>query len=215
MPSCNHVIGSAQTPLTRGRASTLKVVLAINGLMFLALAAAGLWADSSALLADSADNLGDAFVYAISLYVAYRSLRWRAGAAFIKGLIQLAFGLGIVIGIVIKLLGQPEPVGIAIMAVAAIALIANLICLMLLKRHRGEDVNMRSVWLCSRNDVIGNLAVIVSGAAVWLTGSFWPDLFVATLLALVFLHTSYEVLRDSMRAWATGADQSSPTRRAG
>ncbi|MBA2409947.1 MAG: cation transporter [Gammaproteobacteria bacterium] len=170
--------------------------------MFLALVATGLWVDSSALLADSADNLGDALVYAISLFVAYRSLRWRAGAAFVKGLLQLAFGLGIMIGIVVKLLGHPEPVGLAIMAVAAVALIANLTCLMLLQRHRGEDVNMRSVWLCSRNDVIGNLAVIVSGAAVWLTGNFWPDLIVAALLATVFLHTSYEVLRESMHAWS-------------
>jgi Co/Zn/Cd efflux system component len=198
---CNHDIGSGETPLTRERATTLKLVLAINGLMFLALVAAGVWADSSALLADSADNLGDAFVYAISLFVAYRGLRWRAGAAFIKGLVQLGFALGIIIGIVIKLLAQPDPVGLAIMAVAAMALVANLACLMLLRRHRGEDINMRSVWLCSRNDVIGNLAVIVSGAAVWLTGSFWPDLVVATLLAAVFLHTSYEVLRDASRAW--------------
>ncbi|MBA2491466.1 MAG: cation transporter [Gammaproteobacteria bacterium] len=79
--------------------------------MFLAVFAAGLWADSSALLADSADNLGDALVYVISLYVAYRSLRWRAGAAFIKGLVQLAFGLGIIIGVVIKMLGQPNRLG--------------------------------------------------------------------------------------------------------
>ncbi|MBA3731108.1 MAG: cation transporter [Gammaproteobacteria bacterium] len=173
--------------------------------MFLALGTACLWADSSALLADSADNLGDAFVYAISLFVAYRSLRWRAGAAFVKGLVQLAFGLGIIIGIVIKLLGHHEPAGLAIMAVAAVALIANLICLMLLQRHRGEDVNMRSVWMCSRNDVIGNAAVIVAGGAVWLAGSSWPDLIVAALLALVFLHTSYDVLRGASRAWRTGA----------
>ncbi len=202
MSACTHDIGSDQKPSGRERATTLKVVLAINGVMFLALVATGLWVDSSALLADSADNLGDALVYAISLFVAYRSLRWRAGAAFVKGLLQLAFGLGIMIGIVVKLLGHPEPVGLAIMAVAAVALIANLTCLMLLQRHRGEDVNMRSVWLCSRNDVIGNLAVIVSGAAVWLTGNFWPDLIVAALLATVFLHTSYEVLRESMHAWS-------------
>ncbi|MGI8738262.1 MAG: cation transporter [Gammaproteobacteria bacterium] len=205
MPLCNHDNESDHKPLSRERAVTLKVVLVINAAMFLALGTAGLWADSSALLADSADNLGDAFVYAISLFVAYRSLRWRAGAAFVKGLVQLAFGLGIIIGIVIKLLGHHEPAGLAIMAVAAVALIANLICLMLLQRHRGEDVNMRSVWMCSRNDVIGNAAVIVAGGAVWLAGSSWPDLIVAALLALVFLHTSYDVLRGASRAWRTGA----------
>lgn len=205
MPTCNHEIESVQAPLTRERAGTLKLVLMINGLMFCILFTAGLWADSSALLADSADNLGDAFVYAISLFVAYRGLRWRAGAAFIKGLVQFAFGVGIIIGIAVKLLGHPEPVGLVIMAVAAVALIANLICLLLLQRHRGEDVNMRSVWLCSRNDVIGNAAVVVSGTAVWLTSSFWPDLIVAALLASVFLHTSYDVLRDALRTWRAGA----------
>ncbi len=159
--------------------------------MFLAVFAAGLWADSSALLADSADNLGDALVYVISLYVAYRSLRWRAGAAFMKGLVQLAFGLGINIGVVIKMLGQPNRLGSrswpslrdpgrqsSLSGVAAAP-----------SWRRREQ---RSVWLCSSNDVTGNLAVIVSGAAVWLTGNFWPHLIVAALLATVFLHTSYE-----------------------
>lgn len=203
MPKCNHEVGLAHASPVRGRATTLKLVLAINGLMFLTEFGAGLWADSSALLADSADNLGDVFVYAISLYVAYRGLRWRAGAAFIKGLAQLTFALGVLGSIVVKLLGHPEPIGFTMMAVAAVALVANLVCLLLLLRHRGEDINMRSVWLCSRNDVIGNAAVIVSGAAVWLTGSFWPDLIVAALLVAVFLQTSYEVLRDSIRAWRT------------
>lgn len=202
---CNHDVALTYAPPASGRAKTLKLVLAINSFMFLTVFAAGLWADSSALLADSADSLGDVFVYAISLYVAYRTLRWRAAAAFIKGLVQLAFGLAVLGSVVIKLLGHPEPVGLAIMAVAAVALVANLICLLLLQRHRGEDVNMRSVWLCSRNDVIGNLAVIVSGAAVLLTGSYWPDLIVAALLAAVFLHTSYEVLRDSIRTWHASA----------
>jgi Co/Zn/Cd efflux system component len=201
MSRCDHDIEPVHTPPTRERATTLKRVLAINVLMFVAEFGAGLWVDSSALMADSADNLGDVFVYAISLYVAYHGLRWRAGAAFLKGLVQLAFGLGVIGSIVAKLLGHPEPVGLIIMAVATIALVANLICLLLLLRHRGEDVNMRSVWLCSRNDVISNTAVIVSGAAVLLTGSFWPDLIVAALLAAVFLHTSYEVLRDAIRAW--------------
>jgi Co/Zn/Cd efflux system component len=208
MPTCNHEIESVQTRLTRERADTLKMVLMINGLMFLVLFAAGLWADSSALLADSSDNLGDMFVYAISLFVAYRGLRWRAGAAFVKGLVQFAFGIGVLIGIAVKLSGHPEPVGLVIIAVAAVALIANLICLLLLQRHRGEDVNMRSVWLCSRNDVLGNAAVIVSGSAVWLTSSFWPDLIVAALLATVFLHTSYDVLRDALHAWWAGAKRS-------
>lgn len=184
-----------------GRRKTLYIVLWINILMFVAELGAGIWADSKALMADSADNLGDSLVYAMSLFVVARSLRWRAGAAFVKGLIQLAFGLGLIVTIIASLLGEPQPVGLAMMAVAGLALIGNLICFGLLMKHRGEDVNMRSVWLCSRNDVIGNIGVIVSGALVIGFDSFWPDIIVASAVAMVFLHTAYEVLRDAGRSW--------------
>ena len=187
------------------RRKTLCAVLAINLLMFVIELGTGLWADSKALVADSADNLGDSLVYAMSLFGVARSIRWRAGAAFAKGLIQLAFGLGIVISIMVSLLGSPQPIGVAMVAVAAIALIGNVVCLGLLMKHRNEDVNMRSVWLCSRNDVIGNLGVIVSGGLVILLDSFWPDIIVASLVGVVFLHTAYEVLRDASRSWRSNA----------
>ena len=87
------------------------------------------------------------------------------------------------------------------MAVAGVALVGNLVCFGLLMKHRGEDVNMRSVWLCSRNDVIGNAGVIISGALVIWLDSYWPDLIVASLVVVVFLHTAYEVLRDAGRSW--------------
>jgi cation diffusion facilitator family transporter len=179
----------------------LRIVLAINLVMFVGEFVAGLLADSAALLADSADNLGDAFVYALSLYVLYRSLRWRAGAAFVKGLIQLGFGLGVAAQVVLKSLHGAEPIGLVMMGVAATALIGNLTCFVLLMKHRGDDVNMRSVWLCSRNDVLGNLGVIVAGLAVAGTGRAWPDLVVGGIMAAVFLHTSFQVLRDGARAW--------------
>lgn len=184
-----------------GRRRTLWIVLAINAVMFVAELAAGLLAQSQALIADSADNLGDTLVYAMSLFVVARSIQWRAGAAFVKGVIQLAFGIAIVVSIINSLLGEPEPIGLVMMAVAAAALVGNLICFTLLMKHRGEDVNMRSVWLCSRNDVIGNIAVITSGALVIWLGSPWPDIAVASLVALVFLHTSYVVLREALLSW--------------
>ena len=186
---------------TAGRRKTLYVVLWINILMFAAELGAGIWADSKALMADSADNLGDSLVYAMSLFVVARSVRWRAGAAFMKGLIQLTFGLGLILTIIASLLGEPQPIGLAMMAVAGVALVGNLVCFRLLMKHRGEDVNMRSVWLCSRNDVIGNAGVIISGALVIWLDSYWPDLIVASLVAVVFLHTAYEVLRDAGRSW--------------
>ena len=185
-----------------GRRKTLYVVLWINILMFAAEFGAGIWADSRALMADSADNLGDSLVYAMSLFVLARSMRWRAGAAFIKGLIQLVFGLGLIVTIISSLLDEPQPVGMAMMGVAGVALIGNLICFGLLMKHRGEDVNMRSVWLCSRNDVIGNAGVVISGALVIWLDSFWPDVIVASVVAVIFLHTAYGVLRDAGRSWS-------------
>lgn len=198
---CESKMNDLATLQNGERRRTLWVVLAINAVMFVGELATGLLAQSQALIADSADNLGDTLVYAMSLFVVARSLRWRAGAAFIKGLIQLAFAIAVIVSIVISLLGEPEPAGLVMMAVAAAALVGNLICFMLLMKHRGEDVNMRSVWLCSRNDVIGNIAVIISGGLVMLLESRWPDVLVASLVALVFLHTSYTVLRDAIRAW--------------
>jgi len=185
----------------QGRRNTLYVVLCINVLLFVAELTAGIWADSKGLIADSADNLGDSLVYGMSLLVVARSLRWRAGAAFVKGLIQLAFGIAIVIGIVASLLGEPRPIGVVMMAIAGLALIGNLTCFLLLMKHRSEDVNMRSVWLCSRNDVIGNLGVIIAGALVITLNSYWPDIIVATLVAAVFLHTAWSVLRESLSTW--------------
>ncbi|KJS05305.1 MAG: hypothetical protein VR73_12405 [Gammaproteobacteria bacterium BRH_c0] len=184
-----------------GRRRTLHLVLAINVLMFVVELGAGLWADSKALIADSADNLGDSLTYAISLFVVARSLRWRAGAALVKGLIQLIFALGLVMAIVTSLLGEPQPIGLAMMAVAALALVGNVTCLALLSKHRGDDVNMRSVWLCSRNDVIGNIGVILSGGLVIVLDSYWPDIIIASLVAAIFLHTAQDVLRDAWRTW--------------
>lgn len=196
---------TAEQLATRDRRNTLYAVLAINLVMFVGELGAGIWADSQALIADSADNLGDSLVYAMSLLVAASSLRWRAGAAVIKGLIQLGFGIGIVVSIVASLMGEPQPVGLAMMAVAAVALVGNLVCFALLSKHRGEDINMRSVWLCSRNDLIGNTGVILSGALVMWLDSFWPDIAVASIVAAVFLHTAWSVLRDAIRAWRDGA----------
>lgn len=191
---------------TAERRKTLYAVFWINVLMFAGELTAGILADSKALIADSADNMGDSLVYAMSLFVVARSLSWRAGAAFFKGLIQLAFGIGIILSIVISLLGEPQPIGLVMMAVAGVALIGNLACLGLLMKHRGEDVNMRSVWLCSRNDVIGNLGVIASGALVIALDSFWPDIIIASVVAAIFLQTAYSVLRDAIKAWRSEAD---------
>lgn len=185
------------------RRQTLRVVFAINAIMFVVVLMVGLWADSQALIADSADNLGDALVYALSLFVISRSVRWLAGAALVKALVQLAFGVLVVVSIVNSLSGTPNPIGLTIMLMAAVALLANLICFYRLLEHRDEDINMRSVWLCSRNDVLANAGVIMAGALVLLLDSYWPDHIVAAVIAVIFLQTSYVVFRDALRAWNT------------
>lgn len=179
----------------------LIAVLLINLLMFGAELGAGIWADSQALIADSADNFGDALAYLLSLLVVGHSLRWRSTAAFAKGLLQLAFGVGVIISIAGSLLDEPQPTGKIMMAVAFLALGGNLLCFVLLLKHRNADINMRSIWLCSRNDIVNNAGVILAGALVMWLESYWPDIIVASLVALLFLHTSWTVMKESFRSW--------------
>ncbi|MDX1570419.1 MAG: cation diffusion facilitator family transporter [Xanthomonadales bacterium] len=210
MSACGCDASANELAANKRRRRTLRWVLAINGVMFVGVLGAGIWADSRALIADSADNLGDALTYALSLLVIGQSLRWRAGAALVKGGIQLLFGVLVVMSIIRGLLGAPDPIGAAIIATASVALVANLVCFVLLLKHRDEDVNMRSVWLCSRNDVLANAGVIVAGGLVAWFGSPWPDLVVASLIAAIFLQTAYGVIRDALAAWREGgraADQ--------
>lgn len=193
----------------RRRRAILWTVLAINAVLFAGEFGAALWADSSALLADSADNLGDMLTYAISIAVVGGALHHRARAARIKGMIQVAFGLGIVVEIVRKLVMGFDPVAPIIIIAAGVALIGNLVCLVLLTSQRGHDINMKSVWLCSRNDVIGNLAVIASAALVGATGMRWLDPAVGAALAALFLNTGVRVIAE---ARATGESPGSTSR---
>lgn len=179
------------------RRTTLLTVLWINAVMFVVEFSAGVWADSSALIADSADNLGDSLTYLISLYVLHRSLRWRGGAAVFKGIIQIGFGVGVFAGIAYKVIHGFEPLAPTMAVVSGLALVANAFCFGLLIKHRGEDINMRSVWLCSRNDVIGNIGVLFAAGLVALTGTFWPDVVVAAMLATLFIHTGVGVIREA------------------
>lgn len=183
------------------RRTTLITVLWINLVMFAVEFGAGLWADSTALIADSADNLGDTLTYAISLYVLHRSLRWRSGAAMTKGLIQIGFGLGVLAGVGYKAIHGFEPLAPAMAVVAVLALVGNLSCFSLLLKHRNEDINMRSVWLCSRNDVIGNIGVLLAAGLVSIAGTFWPDVVVGGLLALLFVLTGVGVIREAAGSW--------------
>ena len=173
---------------------TLRTVFAINALMFLVIVTAALLARSSALLADSLDNLGDAFTYAISLYAVARGRRTKARVALLKGGLIL-FAAGVVAAqIVYRLFVPTTPVFELMGAFSLLALAANGTCLYLLWRHRTDDINMSSVWECSRNDIVSNLSVLVAAGAVWLTGTRWPDILVATLLVLFLVRSAIGVI---------------------
>jgi cation diffusion facilitator family transporter len=191
----------------RGRqSSTLKIVLAINAVMFVVELTAGLIGHSVSLVADSLDMLGDALVYGFSLYVVARGARMKARAALFKGLIMLGFGL-FVLGQAVYRIAVPQlPMFEAIGAIGLLALAANGICFWLLWSHREDDINMSSVWLCSRNDIIANTSVLFAAAGVWLTHSGWPDIVVGLALAALFLRSSVHVLRESFRELRTAVD---------
>ena len=185
------------------QSKTLKLVLGINLSMFMVEIVAGIMARSTALLADSLDMLGDALVYGFSLYVVSRNDAWKATSAFIKGLIMLLFGL-FVLGTAGYHWLYPEiPRFETIGLVGFLALTANVVCVLVLWQHRTEDINMRSVWLCSRNDILANISVLVAAIGVWVTHSQWPDLFVGLGIAALFLRSAFHVIIDARRAYAT------------
>ena len=188
--------------IPREQRRVLHIVLWINAAMFLAESVAGLAAHSTALFADSIDMLGDAIVYGFSLYVIGRGVVWQARAALLKGIVMAAFGVGVLAQVAVKIAQGLTPAVEVMGVVGALALAANVCCLALLWRHRDDDINMRSAWICSRNDVIGNVAVLVAAAAVAITGSPWPDIAIGLLVASVFGRSAVQVVRDASRAVA-------------
>ncbi len=198
MSDCCSNAGCETAKLRESQAATLKAVLVINGTMFAAELTAGLMAGSTALLADSLDMLGDTLVYGFSLYVVARSDGWKAVSAFVKSGIMAVFGLFVLGQAVYKVLHPALPEAGIIGAMGLLALAANAVCFGLLWRHRGADVNMRSVWLCSRNDIIANLGVLAAAAGVWLLHSQWPDVVIGLAIALLFMHSALAVFRDAL-----------------
>jgi cation diffusion facilitator family transporter len=181
------------------QSSTLKIVLAINAIMFAVELTAGLLGNSVSLVADSLDMLGDALVYGFSLYVVARGAAMKARAALFKGIIMAGFGLFVLGQAIYRIVYPQLPVFETIGVIGLLALAANSICFYLLWRHRADDINMSSVWLCSRNDIIANISVLFAAAGVWLTQSGWPDIVIGLALAALFLRSALHVLRESIR----------------
>ncbi len=181
----------------RAQSRVLIILLAINGVMFVAEIIAGIMGDSTALIADSLDMLADATVYAIGLYAVGRSLLVKAKAAHISGVFQVLLGLGVLIDIVRRFTVGSEPEPMVMMAVGAVALIANSICLMLIYRHRQGEVHMRASWIFSKNDVIANLGVICSGVLVAWLDSPWPDLMIGLAIAALVIRGGVHIIKDA------------------
>lgn len=196
---CKAACGTTATLNDPRWRRALWIALGVNAGMFALEMAAGAAADSRALQADALDFLGDAANSAISLLVVGMALAWRARAALAKGFTLIGLGGWVMITAILAALGgaapQPELMGI----IGALALAANTGVAIMLYRFRTGDANMRSVWICSRNDAIGNIAVMAAALGVFGTGTAWPDLIVAAILALLGISGGVQIVRQARR----------------
>ena len=201
--SCGHHHGTFEglSPDYRRR---LWAVIAINAAMFAVEMTAGQMARSQALQADALDFFADAVTYGISLAVIGASIRVRTGAAAAKGLSLFLMGLWVFGSTIWRVFygGVPEAPVMGVIGILALA--ANLASVLLLVSYKDGDANVRSVWLCSRNDAIGNVIVMLAAVGVWGTASAWPDLLVAAIMAGLFLSSAIQILRQSWREWQAG-----------
>jgi cation diffusion facilitator family transporter len=197
MDACCETKADEISVLRGKHKNVLTTVLVINAFLFVVEAAAGLLANSTALLADSLDMLGDSLVYGFSLYVLWRSAAWKAKAALLEGAIMAVFGIGVLFEAVYKMLAGVVPIAETMGIIGSLVLVGNGICFLLLSRHRSDDLNMRSTWLCSRNDIIANLSVLVAAAGVTIFNSGWPDILIGAAIAALFLKSALTILAES------------------
>lgn len=200
MKHCCEAKSSELQAMRIKHTQVLKIVLFINALMFFVEVVAGIQGKSTSLLADSLDMFGDSLVYAFSLYVVDRNTKWKNMAAVLKGSIMTFFAIGVFSEAIIKMTTEITPKVETMGIIGALALAANFLCLLLLLRHRKDDLNMRSIWLCSRNDIVANLGVILAAVGVYFYQSKWPDIFVGLFIAGIFLSSAYQVLKESFLA---------------
>jgi Co/Zn/Cd efflux system component len=173
-------------------------LLGINAVMFCVEITVGLYANSTALIADSMDMLADAIVYGIALYAVSRSLKHKANSALISGYFQLTLGILVIFDIV-RRLGEGEPHSWFMIGFGFVALIANVICLVLIRMQSNGEVHMRASWIFSANDVIANLGVIAAGVLVMLLDSRWPDIVIGSVIATLILRGAYLIITDAKK----------------
>lgn len=186
--------------LSKSQRSTLVKVMAINLVMFLVVLVSAFFANSSSLLSGTIDNLGDAFTYGLSLYAVSKSDRFKAKVSMVKGFLILIAAISVMIHIIYKLRSPEVPDFEVMSLVTILSLMANATCLALLWKHRDQDINMASVWECSRNDVVENLSVLLAALGIWLLDSQWPDIVIAGILLLILLRSALRIIRSSFLA---------------
>lgn len=184
----------------------LWIVIAINAVMFVVEIAAGHIAGSQALQADALDFLGDTLTYGSSLAVIGRSIQTRSHAAMLKGVSLTLMGLWVFGSTLYHVLVLGVPRAEIMGVIELMALAANVASVLLLMRYKDGDANVRSVWLCSRNDAIGNVAVMIAALGVWGTSTAWPDLMVAAIMASLFLWSAVQILSQAYREYGRGAE---------
>ncbi len=191
---CNDVKFEGLDPAYK---RVLFIVIAINAFMFLVEMPMGFVGQSQALKADALDFLGDTLTYTISLLVIGKSIQTRARVALLKGLSLALMGIWVLGSTVYTVFYTQQPAAMIMGSVGAAALMANVASVLLLLRFKDGDANVRSVWLCSRNDAIGNVMVMVAASGVWVSGTGWPDLVVAGLMASLFLSGAVAIVRQA------------------
>ena len=203
---CASACGSETTLNDARWRRVLWIALGLNAAMFIVEGVAGYFAGSRALQADALDFLCDAANYAISLSVAGMALAWRAKTAMVKGITILSFGLGVLVWAIWGLFHGSNPAPYAMSAVGTLALVVNFGVAVMLYRYRTGDANMRSVWICTRNDAVNNCLVIGAGVAVLWTGSGLPDLIAALVMAILGISGGWQIIRQARLELANDND---------
>ena len=175
----------------------LKILLSINAFMFIAEITLGILSESTALIADSLDMLADATVYGIALYAVGRSPVVKIKAAHISGVFQVLLGVLVSADVIRRLIYGSEPESFLMIAVGMVALIANVICLMLISKYKEGEVHMRASWIFSKNDVIANLGIIISGGFVYLLDSRFPDLIIGIIISIIVIRGGIHIIKDA------------------
>ncbi|MGM7317431.1 MULTISPECIES: cation diffusion facilitator family transporter [Idiomarina] len=188
---------TAQEHIDKAQRRLLWTVLVLNGVMFFVEFIAGWLAQSSGLIADSLDMLADTLVYAVSLYAVGKAIKYKANAAIFNGTLQTVLALVVLADVLQRLIFGSQPNANMMLWVAGLALVVNVLCFALLYSSRNGDINIRASWICSRNDMLMNTGVIASALLVAQLDMAWPDLLIATVIALIVLRSAIRIIRDA------------------